>query len=263
MRCQQWPDGHRQGCRFTSSTQRRWGCDASLQRAAREGARHFYQLRQQRQELARDSERDVLSQRSAPGVFTGDAYGIVSAADARGRALDMKRSGASDADTSLGPLALPHPYTTAASTDLGPLATPHPRRTTPRSSLGPLATPHPRRIATGLGSQRRMGQSRVARPQRRRSGARVRGLQLRSCRADTGDAPVALSLHSASSSGAAPGDATPAVFLDVQLDDPRRGNLSEEPAQWETARLHANLAGVIRSALLHQEPKEFAGLLDQ
>ena len=52
-------------------------------------------------------------------------------------------------------------------------------------------------------------------------------------------------------------------FLDVQLDDPRRGNLSEEPAQWETARLHANFAGVVRSALLHQEPKEFAGLLDQ
>ena len=167
------------------------------------------------------------------------------------------------ARSSLGPLATPHPRTTATRSGLGPLAMPHPRITTAWLSLGPLATPHPRRVATGLGSQRRMGQSRVARPQRRRSGARVRGLQLRSCRADTGDAPVALSLHSASSSGAAPGDATPAVFLDVQLDDPRRGNLSEEPAQWETARLHANLAGVVRSASLHQEPKEFAGLLDQ
>ena len=55
MRCQQWPDGHRQGCRFTSSTRRRWGCDASLQRAAREGARHFYQLRQQRRAPAAEA----------------------------------------------------------------------------------------------------------------------------------------------------------------------------------------------------------------
>ena len=49
-------------CIFKQSTRRRWGCDASLLRAARAGARHFYRARQQ-QRAARESS-DLLRQAS-------------------------------------------------------------------------------------------------------------------------------------------------------------------------------------------------------
>ena len=49
-------------CILKQSTRRRWGCDASLRRAARAGARHFYRARQQ-QRAARGSS-DLLRQAS-------------------------------------------------------------------------------------------------------------------------------------------------------------------------------------------------------